>query len=238
MGGGRASRRQVLFSVVAGARVTRIDAPGGSPSGAFSGCSVWASGKRSALLDLTEPGRRNVVLELASRADVVVESFAPGVTQDLGVDYETLCAKNDRLVYCSITGYGTGAGQHADRPGYDMLVAARTASSGSAERRHRRDHRETGRWRRIAARAGTARRRVLGRSASGWSAGIGRAVGEHGHHAYLATLAIGAALRERELSGDVRPEGLDVTLAGHPRHHACRMAAHRALSKWETTNRG
>ncbi len=108
-----------------GARVTRIEPPGGDPFGAFSGSRVWARGKRSALLDLTEPGQRNVVLELASRADVVVESFAPGVTQDLGVDYETLCAKNDRLVYCSITGYGAD-GQHADRPGYDMLVAART----------------------------------------------------------------------------------------------------------------
>jgi len=182
-----------------GARVTRIEPPGGDPFGAFSGSSVWARGKRSALLDLTEPGQRDILLELASRADVVVESFSPGVTQDLGIDYETLSAKNDRLVYCSITGYGAD-GQHADRPGYDMLVAARTGQQW--------EHRGIvgGTIEKLAGGEGMMPGLVPpdeecwggpfrdGPLASGvpWASMA---------TAYLATLAISAALRERELSG-------------------------------------
>ncbi len=54
-----------------------------------------------------------------------MESFSPGVTTRLGIDYDTLKAINPRLVYCSITAYGRD-GKWADRPGYDALVAART----------------------------------------------------------------------------------------------------------------
>ena len=181
-----------------GARVTRIEPPGGDPFGVFSGSRVWARGKRSAVLDLTEPGQRNVVLELASRTDVVVESFAPGVTQDLGIDYETLCVKNDRLVYCSITGYGAD-GQHADRPGYDMLVAARTGQQW--------EHRGIvgGTIEKLAGGEGMMPGLVppdedAGAARSGRSAGIGVPWASMAT-AYLATLAISAALRERELSG-------------------------------------
>src|SRR5437660_1756969 len=62
---------------------------------------------------------------LASGADVLLESYAPGTTASLGIDFDTLRAANRRLVYCSITAYGDD-GRHADRPGYDALVAART----------------------------------------------------------------------------------------------------------------
>ena len=64
-------------------------------------------------------------LALASHADVLVENFAPGVAAQLGIDYDTLLARNPRLVYCSITAYGDD-GAHADRPAVDALVAART----------------------------------------------------------------------------------------------------------------
>ena len=57
-------------------------------------------------------------------ADVVVESYSPGTTERLGVDYAAVQADNPGVVYCSITGYGrTGASR--DRPGYDALVQAR-----------------------------------------------------------------------------------------------------------------
>ena len=55
----------------------------------------------------------------------MIESFAPGVTERLGIDYPTLSAANHRLVYCSITAYGRGT-RDAGRPGYDALVQART----------------------------------------------------------------------------------------------------------------
>ena len=84
---------------------------------------MWHRGKRSAVLDL--PAERDVLLALVADADVLLESYAPGTTERLGIDYETLRAHNPGLVYCSITGYGRDT-CHADRPAYDALVAART----------------------------------------------------------------------------------------------------------------
>ncbi|SEP20452.1 CaiB/BaiF CoA transferase family protein [Trujillonella endophytica] len=108
-----------------GADVTRIERPGGDPFGEPSGYRVWHRGKRSAVLDLTEPADHERFLALARRADVLVESFSPGTTERLGIDFDTLAALNPRLVYCSITGYGA-TGPDADRPGIGALVAART----------------------------------------------------------------------------------------------------------------
>ena len=107
-----------------GATVTRIEAPGSDPFASWPGSRVWARGKRSAVLDLKDATERTEFLALASKADVVVESFRPGVTTRLGVDYDTLSARNPRLIYCSITGYGRG-NRHSDRPAYDARVAAR-----------------------------------------------------------------------------------------------------------------
>ena len=108
-----------------GARVTKIEPPGGDPTRSFSGAQVWHRGKRSAVLDLRDAADHDRFLALASRADVVLESYAPGTTTELGIDDPTLRALNPRLVYCSITVYGDD-GRHAERPGLDALVAART----------------------------------------------------------------------------------------------------------------
>jgi crotonobetainyl-CoA:carnitine CoA-transferase CaiB-like acyl-CoA transferase len=108
-----------------GARVTRIERPGGDPWQGLPSYRVWNRGKRSAVLDLKDPADRERLLALATRADVLVESFSPGTTARLGIDYETLSALNPRLVYCSITGYGP-SGPDSDRPGLDALVATRT----------------------------------------------------------------------------------------------------------------
>jgi crotonobetainyl-CoA:carnitine CoA-transferase CaiB-like acyl-CoA transferase len=107
-----------------GAEVTKIEPPGGDPFRNQSGYKAWNRGKRSAVLDLKTPADREVFLKLAKSADVLVESFSPGVTKRLGIDYDTLKAINPRLVYCSITAYGRDT-KWADRPGYDALVAAR-----------------------------------------------------------------------------------------------------------------
>jgi crotonobetainyl-CoA:carnitine CoA-transferase CaiB-like acyl-CoA transferase len=108
-----------------GAQVTKIEPPGGDPFAGLSGSRVWLRGKRRATLDLNDPADRDVVKALARDADVVIESFGPGVAASLGIDHETLMAENPRLVHCSITGYGE-SGRHSDRPAYDALVAART----------------------------------------------------------------------------------------------------------------
>jgi alpha-methylacyl-CoA racemase len=76
-------------------------------------------GKRSIRIDLkSEPGK-SILLRLVRDADVLVESFRPGVLDRLGVGYERLRAENPGLVYCAITGYGQD-GPNRDRPGHDI----------------------------------------------------------------------------------------------------------------------
>src|ERR1700722_14297120 len=69
-----------------GAEVTKIEPPGGDPFRGQSGYRVGNRGKRSAILDLKEDGDRDTLLRLARKADILVESFAPGVTKRLGID--------------------------------------------------------------------------------------------------------------------------------------------------------
>ena len=107
-----------------GADVVRIEAPGDDPLREQTGYKVWNRGKRSAVLDLKDTDDKATFLALAAGADVVIESFAPGTAEALGVDYDSLSDTNPRLIHCSITGYGRD-NAHTDRPGYDALVAAR-----------------------------------------------------------------------------------------------------------------
>ena len=108
-----------------GADVTRIERPDGDPFGNLLGYKVWHRGKKNAVIDLKDDADGALFLKLAADADVVIESFSPGVTDRLGIDYETLAKINPKLVYCSITGYGE-TGKNRDLPGYDALVAAKT----------------------------------------------------------------------------------------------------------------
>jgi len=78
--------------------------------------------KRSIALDLASVEGRRAAVALAARADVLVENFRPGTMERLGLDYETLRERNPGLVYCSVSGFGSGAG--AALPGYDFLVQA------------------------------------------------------------------------------------------------------------------
>ncbi|HEY6720278.1 MAG TPA: CaiB/BaiF CoA-transferase family protein [Burkholderiales bacterium] len=75
--------------------------------------------KRAMRLDLKQARGREVFLNLAKSADVVVEGFRPGVMAKLGIGYDAVAAVNPRLVYCSITGYGQD-GPYAQRAGHDI----------------------------------------------------------------------------------------------------------------------
>jgi len=75
--------------------------------------------KRSIRINLKEEGGREALLRLAKDADVLVESFRPGVLDRLGVGYEALSQANPAIVYCPITGYGQD-GPNRDRAGHDM----------------------------------------------------------------------------------------------------------------------
>ncbi len=76
-------------------------------------------GKRSIRIDLKNDRGKEVLLRLVRDADVLLESFRPGVLDRLGVGYERLRQENPRLVYCAITGYGQD-GPNRDRSGHDM----------------------------------------------------------------------------------------------------------------------
>jgi crotonobetainyl-CoA:carnitine CoA-transferase CaiB-like acyl-CoA transferase len=76
-------------------------------------------GKRSVALDLKAEGAREAFYRLAADADVVIESFRPGVAERLGVDEEAVREHSPRIVYCSLTGYGQ-EGPYADRVGHDL----------------------------------------------------------------------------------------------------------------------
>ena len=80
-------------------------------------------GKRSVTLDFTREEGRNIILELAARADILVENYKVGGLKKYGLDYDSLARVNPRLVYCSITGFGQ-TGPYAERPGYDALIQA------------------------------------------------------------------------------------------------------------------
>lgn len=76
-------------------------------------------GKRSLALDLKSPAARDAFLKMVERADVVVESFRPGVMDKLGVGYASLAARNPKIIVCSISGFGQ-TGPYAHRAGHDL----------------------------------------------------------------------------------------------------------------------
>ena len=80
-------------------------------------------GKRSCALDLSQPEGRALALELCAGADVVIENFKVGGADRLGVGYEQVSERNPRVVYCSITGFGSER-EPPGRPGYDFVAQA------------------------------------------------------------------------------------------------------------------
>jgi crotonobetainyl-CoA:carnitine CoA-transferase CaiB-like acyl-CoA transferase len=79
--------------------------------------------KRSCAIDLSQPEGRELALELCARADIVVENFKVGGADRLGVGYDQVRERNPRVVYCSITGFGSER-EPVGRPGYDFVTQA------------------------------------------------------------------------------------------------------------------
>jgi alpha-methylacyl-CoA racemase len=109
-----------------GAEVLKIEPPSGDdlqtlgprPQGRPVFYEAINAGKAVLKLDLKQPGSRNVLLELVSTADVLIEGFRPGVMQRLGLDYPRLTSVNPQLIYCAISGYGA-TGPMASAAGHD-----------------------------------------------------------------------------------------------------------------------
>jgi alpha-methylacyl-CoA racemase len=109
-----------------GAEVLRVDRPGG---GALSlgERDVLNRGRRSVAVDLKRPGGAEVVLRLAERADVLIEGYRPGVAERLGIGPDACLARNPRLVYGRMTGWGQD-GPLAATAGHDIAYIAVTGT--------------------------------------------------------------------------------------------------------------
>ncbi|MBB5475754.1 crotonobetainyl-CoA:carnitine CoA-transferase CaiB-like acyl-CoA transferase [Micromonospora parathelypteridis] len=114
-----------------GAQVIKVESPAGDDTRTWmpptrDGVSTYYLGinrnKRSVALDLKKPDDLAAAQELARRADVLIENFRPGGLVRFGLDYDSVTASNEKIVYASISGFGTGAGR--DYPGYDLMVQA------------------------------------------------------------------------------------------------------------------
>ncbi len=119
-----------------GARVIKIERPDGGDlsrrlyltdtevGGDSTNFHAINRSKESLALDLKNPADLTALKTLLKQADVVLQNFRPGVIERLGLDYEAVRAINPRIVYASITGYGT-EGPWVMRPGQDLLAQAR-----------------------------------------------------------------------------------------------------------------
>jgi crotonobetainyl-CoA:carnitine CoA-transferase CaiB-like acyl-CoA transferase len=113
----------VLLLAEQGADVIKVEPPAGDPFRAYDGARVWNRSRRSLTVDLKSDDGREVFTRLLRTADVVVESFRPGVMARLGFDYATAAEINPRVIYLSCPAYPEGH-RLANRPGYDALVQA------------------------------------------------------------------------------------------------------------------
>ncbi|WP_262057399.1 CaiB/BaiF CoA transferase family protein [Streptomyces sp. STR69] len=112
-----------------GADVVRVDRPGGPGLGVAPERDVTNRNKRSVLVDLKAPEGPARVLDLVERADILIEGNRPGVTERLGVGPEACHARNPRLVYGRMTGWGQD-GPLAQRAGHDIAYIALTGTLG------------------------------------------------------------------------------------------------------------
>src|ERR1700694_1795898 len=114
-----------------GAEVTKIEPPAGDPIRSLPGGEAYFDalhrGKRLLTLDVKTEEGRDALRRLVVDADVLVEGFRPGVMERMDLGYAALAAINPALVYCAITGYGSG-GPMAGRAGHDLNYLARSGA--------------------------------------------------------------------------------------------------------------
>ena len=115
-----------------GADVVKVERPdigdilrwiGPSVNGLSAVFRVCNRGKQSIAVDIRTDAGREIALELAAQADVVIQNFRPGVAERLGVGYENVVAVNPDVVYLSLTGFGE-VGPYRDRSAYDTVIQA------------------------------------------------------------------------------------------------------------------
>jgi CoA:oxalate CoA-transferase len=115
-----------------GARIIKVEPPAGDSTRQIGPYFVEDDSvyflsanrnKESVCIDLKAPGGREAVLALTAHADIVLENFRPGTLDKLGIGYSVLKSVNEKIVVCSISGFGQD-GPYRDRPAFDMIVQA------------------------------------------------------------------------------------------------------------------
>lgn len=99
----------------------------------------WNRNKRSIALNLKSPRVHEIIMDMAKSADVVVQNFRPGVMDKLGYGYEDFRTVNERIIYCSGSGYGE-SGPYVSRPGQDMLLQGLTGVASATGRADSQPH--------------------------------------------------------------------------------------------------
>ncbi|MEU8752985.1 CaiB/BaiF CoA transferase family protein [Streptomyces chartreusis] len=112
-----------------GADVVRVDRPGGTGLAIDTEYDITNRNKRSVIVDLKSPDGPARVLDLAARADILIEGYRPGVAERLGVGPEACHARNPALIYGRMTGWGQD-GPLAERAGHDIAYIAVTGTLG------------------------------------------------------------------------------------------------------------
>jgi crotonobetainyl-CoA:carnitine CoA-transferase CaiB-like acyl-CoA transferase len=109
-----------------GAKVLKIESLEGDSFRHFGfGFLGWNQGKRGISLNLASDHGREIIHGLADKADIVVENLRPGRMRKFGFDYETLSARNPRIIYMSVNAFGNRGPDH-NQPGFDPLLQARS----------------------------------------------------------------------------------------------------------------
>jgi len=109
-----------------GATVIKIESLEGDSFRHFGfGFLGWNQGKRGISLNLATAQGREIIHGLADKADIVVENLRPGRMRKFGFDYESLAARNPRIIYMSLNGFGNRGPEH-NQPGFDPLLQARS----------------------------------------------------------------------------------------------------------------
>lgn len=127
-----------------GASIIKVEPPGGEfgrrlPGGMFDRIN---RSKRSLVVDLKVAAARKIVTRLAAWADVVIETFRPGVADRLGIGPAALRSINPKIVYCSLSGYGQ-TGPWRDIPGHDLSYLAMSGALGLAGEWNQPPHRSS-----------------------------------------------------------------------------------------------
>ncbi|HUP92364.1 MAG TPA: CoA transferase [Solimonas sp.] len=224
-----------LYLAQLGAEVVKLEEPNGGDYARTLNAELFElvnQGKKSVTLDLRKAEGAALLLELVRNADVLVESFRPGVMDRLGCGYETLRAANPRLVYCAITGYGQ-SGPYRDRAGHDMNyngyagVLDQTGAAGGPPVLSNFQYAD------LAGGALTAAVGILSAVLGARASGEGAFVDISMHEGTLALQVL--SLTAIRALGQAQPRGADMLSGGLPNYsiYECADGRHVALAALE-----